>query len=211
MYSKPSSEQALKCLRLKWLLRVLPANAGTASVLLGTLVAAYKNQSCRAFFFPYHLSLSIDISLKSLSLVETTSFTTNHLCLIPSSNFNRLFLPTANKIHPFLITIIGVVLAPMAILASPRRHPQRPPPSRLHKWPHGPPDLKPRALPSVPAGILPNSIMGAGSIGTPTKLYKKKRRRKVPQAWRALVLLGPHRERQPLLLLLQSLLIFVIA
>ena len=73
------------------------------------------------------------------------------------------------------IAIFVAVLAPMAVLSSPQWHPYGPPPAEHRQWHHGPPGLKPSATSSIAAGILPTGVVGAGSTGTPAKLYGQKK------------------------------------
>lgn len=74
--------------------------------------------------------------------------------------------------HSFLIAIFVAALAPMAVLSNPWWHPHGPPPG-LNRH-HESSRLKPSATSSTPSGILPNTLLGAGSTGTP-KLYELKK------------------------------------
>ena len=79
--------------------------------------------------------------------------------------------------HSSFIAIFVAVLAPMAVLSSPQWHPHGPPPPPEHrKWHHGPSGLKPSATSSIAAGILHTGVLGAGSTGTPAKLYGQEKK-----------------------------------
>lgn len=81
--------------------------------------------------------------------------------------------------HTSFAAIFLAVLAPMAALASPKWHPNGPPPHGpppdVSYWHPGPPGPEPSATVSIAAGILPSVVSGFGSTGTatPKKLSNK--------------------------------------